>query len=378
MKQQALSKINKNKTDVNPKKANFISRAKSAVFIVLYFLIIIALAIFCDPQCRLAPAFLSNKWWPFIFYVLIFCATIWLNILIAIEINNCFIQYKKIKNNIILSLMLIFFEIFTIWIFPAFGYGFVNIDLFTWQIIFVSCLGLSTLLIFLFTIIYFRLNSIRVTKTILLGALLIVLIHLTYIAGNYLIITKSWFVPVVLTIIPTINDSFAYFGGLIWGKHKMAPKLSPKKTWEGFSVGIIATLCVSIGIIIALYYTNNPSTNKNYSFIGSFMCWQWLNVNSLVPFLNDKQHLYWLITVCSSCLVIALVAVLGDLLFSYFKRVNQIKDYSNFIPGHGGIIDRLDSFILTIVVYFLISIILCLCFNKFSTDSFLLSLFKFA
>lgn len=97
-----------------------------------------------------------------------------------------------------------------------------------------------------------------------------------------------------------------------------------------------------------------------------------------MPFLNDKQHLYWLITVCSSCLVIALVAVLGDLLCSYFKRVNQIKDYSNFIPGHGGIIDRLDSFILTIVVYFLISIILCLCFNKFSTDSFLLSLFKFA
>ena len=68
---------------------------------------------------------------------------------------------------------------------------------------------------FLFAIIYFRLNNIRVTKTILLGALLIVLIHLTYIAGNYLIITKSWFVPVVLTIIPTINDSFAYFGGLI-------------------------------------------------------------------------------------------------------------------------------------------------------------------
>lgn len=76
MKQQALSKINKNKTDVNPKKANFISRAKSSVFIVLYFLIIVALAIFCDPQCRLAPAFLSNKWIPFIFYVLIFCATI--------------------------------------------------------------------------------------------------------------------------------------------------------------------------------------------------------------------------------------------------------------------------------------------------------------
>ena len=378
MKQQTLSKINKNTTDVSSTKSNFVTRAKSSVFIVLFFLIAVTLSLFCDPQCRLVPSFLSNKWLPFIFYVVVFCVTIWLNILIAIEINNCFIQCKNKRNNIILSLILFLFEVSTIWIFPTFGYNFIDIDLFTWQIIFISCLASSTFLIFICAIIYFKLNNIKVTKTILLGALVIILVHLTYVAGNYLIITKSWFVPLVLTIVPSINDSCAYFGGVIFGKHKMSPKLSPKKTWEGFISGIIATTCVSIGIILALYFTNNSLTNNNYTYIGSFVGWQWLNANSLVSFLNDQQHLYWLIAVCFSCLVIALVSVLGDLLFSYFKRVNQIKDYSNFIPGHGGILDRLDSFILVIVVYFIISIILCLSFNKFSTDSFLLALFKLA
>ena len=378
MEQQSLGKIKTNRTDVNPRKADLITRVKSSVFIVLFFLIVVALSIFCDPQCRLAPAFLSHKWISFIFYVLVFCTTIWLNVLIAIEINNSFIQYKSKRNNITLSLMLIIFEVSTIWIFPTFGYGFINITLFTWQIIFVSCLVSSALLIFLFAIIYFKLNNIRVTKIILLGALLIVLVHLTYIAGNYLIITKSWFVPIVLIVIPTINDFCAYLSGVMFGKHKMAPKLSPKKTWEGFVAGIIATTCVSIGVVLTLYFTNNPLTNNHYIFIGSFMGWQWLDVNSIATFINDKQHLFWLIMTCCSCFVIAIVSVLGDLLFSYFKRVNQIKDYSNFIPGHGGILDRLDSFILVIVIYFVISIVLCLCFNKFSTDSFLLELFKLA
>lgn len=377
MEQQTLSKIKTNKTDVNPKKSNFIARTKSSVFIVLFFLIAITLSLFCDPQCRLAPSFLSNKWIPFIFYVLVFCVTIWLNVLIAIEINNCFIPFKNKRNNIILSLMLFIFEISTIWIFPTFGYGLTNIILSTWQIIFVSCLVSSTFLIFLFAIIYFKLNNIIVTKTILQGALLVVLIHLTYVAENYLIVTKSWFVPIVLTIVPTINDFSAYISGVIFGKHKMAPKLSPKKTWEGCVTGIIVTTCVSLIIIVSIYSANNPLTNNNYIFIGSFMGWQWLDVNSIASFINnDNQHLSWFITICCSCLAIAIASVFGDLLFSYFKRANYIKDYSNFIPGHGGVLDRLDSFILVTVIYFVISIVLCLCFNKFSTDSFLLELFK--
>ena len=61
MEQQSLGKIKTNRTDVNPKKADLITRAKSSVFIVLFFLIVVALSIFCDPQCRLAPAFLSHK-----------------------------------------------------------------------------------------------------------------------------------------------------------------------------------------------------------------------------------------------------------------------------------------------------------------------------
>ena len=75
--------------------------------------------------------------------------------------------------------------------------------------------------------------------------------------------------------------------------------------------------------------------------------------------------------------MVAIVSVYGDLLFSYFKRVNQIKDYSNFIPGHGGVLDRIDSFALAIVSYFILSIIINLCFNGFSSSSFLISQFIF-
>lgn len=111
------------------------------------------------------------------------------------------------------------------------------------------------------------------------------------------------------------SDSFAYFSGRMFGKHKMAPKISPKKTWEGFAGGVILTLI--LGFFIEKYY---PGLRGNWMVIG---------------------------------LLVSIFAPVGDLVESQLKRTFGVKDSGNIIPGHGGILDRLDSFIICAPVVYL-------------------------
>ena len=114
------------------------------------------------------------------------------------------------------------------------------------------------------------------------------------------------------------SDSFAYVVGRFFGKRPLAPILSPKKTIEGFLGGIIGTISVAI---IANYYWN------------------------LLPL-----HIG-----VSLALGVSIAAPLGDLLASAIKREADVKDSGVFLPGHGGALDRLDSFItaapLAIIIY---------------------------
>ena len=111
------------------------------------------------------------------------------------------------------------------------------------------------------------------------------------------------------------SDSFAYFAGRLFGKHKMAPKISPKKTWEGYAGGVILTLILSFFV-----------EKYNVDLRGNWM---------VVGFL------------------VAVFAPIGDLVESQLKRSFGAKDSGNIIPGHGGILDRLDSFIITVPVVYL-------------------------
>lgn len=111
------------------------------------------------------------------------------------------------------------------------------------------------------------------------------------------------------------SDSFAYFSGRLFGKHKMAPTISPKKTWEGFAGGVILTLLLSYFI-----HTKADTLNGNWMVVG---------------------------------LLVAIFAPLGDLVESQLKRLFGVKDSGNIIPGHGGILDRLDSFIICAPVVYL-------------------------
>ena len=106
------------------------------------------------------------------------------------------------------------------------------------------------------------------------------------------------------------NDTFAYFVGVLFGKHKIAPSISPKKSWEGLIGGAIAAIIGGAFIFHSLFETT------------------WV-VGAAIGFMT---------VVTATC---------GDLIESAIKRDLAIKDMSNLLPGHGGIMDRLDSALFT-------------------------------
>jgi len=108
-----------------------------------------------------------------------------------------------------------------------------------------------------------------------------------------------------LLVLIAAADVGAYFGGRRFGRRKLAPRVSPYKTWEGFWSGIFAAAAAAV----------------------------------LGGWLLGAQLLPWV----AVCVLVALVSVVGDLVESMFKRKAGLKDSSGLLPGHGGVLDRLDS-----------------------------------
>lgn len=120
-----------------------------------------------------------------------------------------------------------------------------------------------------------------------------------------------------------LNDAFAYFVGVFFGRNKMNERISPKKTWEGFFGGVILTSLFLSGWAII----QSLASGGAHPILKGFI---------------DLEHWYHVIALS---FLIPLVSVLGDLVFSSIKRFYGIKDFSNILPGHGGILDRVDSII---------------------------------
>ena len=106
------------------------------------------------------------------------------------------------------------------------------------------------------------------------------------------------------------DDTIAYFAGRLFGRHRMAPVLSPGKTWEGFAAGSVAAIFVCF---VALY--------------------------------QDKEHFLAVWQAIVLGVVIALAEAMGDLFESALKRDMQVKDTGRLLGGHGGVLDRLDAFL---------------------------------
>lgn len=128
------------------------------------------------------------------------------------------------------------------------------------------------------------------------------------------LVNQQLFYVVLVLCWSAIADTGAYFVGVTIGKHKMAPVISPKKSWEGLIGGIIISLLAVFGVC-ALY-------NKVF---GSIL---------KTPFILAITPIF------------VLIGVLGDLTASLIKRKCGIKDFGKLIPGHGGILDRFDSILM--------------------------------
>ena len=119
------------------------------------------------------------------------------------------------------------------------------------------------------------------------------------------------------------SDVCAYCAGMLFGKHKAFPVLSPKKTWEGCIGGVVGAAIIAVLYCLAM----------NHWFDQSFSAVQ-----------------YAVVCGCG-----AVISQIGDLAASAMKRNNEIKDYGKLIPGHGGVLDRYDSVIFVApIVYYLL------------------------
>ncbi len=117
---------------------------------------------------------------------------------------------------------------------------------------------------------------------------------------------------IICLVLVWVSDTFAFFGGKLFGKHKLAERISPKKTWEGSIIGFIFTMLTAI-VIWKFFYPN-----------------------------HSLQH-WFLVTG-----IVGIFAQIGDLFESHLKRSVKVKDSSNLIPGHGGALDRFDSILFAV------------------------------
>lgn len=133
----------------------------------------------------------------------------------------------------------------------------------------------------------------------------------------------EWLIITGMFLIIWSNDSFAYLSGRFFGKHRLFERISPKKTWEGSIGGFI--FAILAGVLFA-YFT-------------------------------DQRYLLWIV----GAIIISIGGVVGDLIESKFKRIAEVKDSGNIMPGHGGILDRFDAIMFAAPFFY----IWCLLFFQY-------------
>ena len=154
--------------------------------------------------------------------------------------------------------------------------------------------------------------------------------------------TRGGFYLIYLLLVVWAGDIFAYFVGKSVGRHKMSPRVSPQKTWEGALASVIA----SIGIGTIFYHFALPIS-------------RWLLrihlMKSSATFWDLRDTAMWKVALLSVVLNVA--AQLGDLVESAIKRGADVKDSGSILPGHGGMLDRIDAMLFACPVLCLIVLV---------------------
>ncbi len=124
---------------------------------------------------------------------------------------------------------------------------------------------------------------------------------------------------IIILLITIISDTFALVTGSLIGKHKFCPEISPNKTVEGFLGGLVFCLVVCVPTYITMF--------------------------------NYDGNILLLILLIS---ILSIISTMGDLVFSAIKRNFKIKDYGKIMPGHGGVLDRMDSFLFVLLALYVL------------------------
>ncbi|MDB4955300.1 MAG: Phosphatidate cytidylyltransferase, partial [Myxococcales bacterium] len=179
----------------------------------------------------------------------------------------------------------------------------------------------GTLVTFLLAFVLNAIAKTRAPSTVAIAATVLGAAWIGLGLGHIVLLRELHEKPRLLafTVLITVwvADTFAYFAGRLIGRHKLAPSLSPGKTWEGFVVGSLAGVFASF---VALYDTRNT-------------------------YLTSRQAVVL-------GLVVVLAAAAGDLFESMLKRDMEVKDTGRLLGGHGGVLDRIDSLLFAGVAAF--------------------------
>ncbi len=274
-------------------------------------------------------------------YAIVFSIASIAYMLIAFEVVTVVFKNKSKKIKTLLWILLCLYGLYIIWRYFSIENGFPTSDfiggsrfvvlgLSTEQLL-VTVVVLSIVLLF-----SFRLglkNILAMAALIIIGAL--VMKNIAWISTRIGYETIFW-----IFLISIFTDTFAYFIGSKFGKHKVFESISPKKTWEGALGGFVfgTTVAVVVGTIFSIFHSGGTQ--------GS------LSANSIFQLGPSYFWAYLLLGI-----VLSSFTQIGDLFFSVFKRNYGVKDYSNIFPGHGGILDRIDGTIFSILVFSLIYVI---------------------
>lgn len=188
-----------------------------------------------------------------------------------------------------------------------------NLD---YQLFFADYKAITTILFFVLIplVLYHDIKKYNINDALyLIGA-----IFFLGIAFNYLIVLRSFsmYYLIFLLLITIITDTFAHITGSLIGKHKLSPSISPNKTVEGLLGGTI------FGTFISTIF-----------YVSAF---------------NYAGNIFLLILIV---VFLSIIGQLGDLVFSGIKRYYGVKDFSGIMPGHGGILDRLDSILFVLLAF---------------------------
>jgi phosphatidate cytidylyltransferase len=162
-------------------------------------------------------------------------------------------------------------------------------------------------------------SAILWSSRYILGALGILVLTFTWVAAAAILhnVSGQWLLLLAIVIV-VLADVGGYFVGTLAGKHKLAPLVSPSKTWEGFAGGLLLQFVLIAGLLWAL------------------------------PDIATPTSLLLLVV------PVALYSVLGDLFESMVKRHSGVKDSSQLLPGHGGVLDRIDGIMAALPLFSLL------------------------